>query len=1432
MYLIFDTETTGLPRDYNAPMSDVDNWPRLVQLAWQLHDQRGKLLSNHNYIIRPEGFTVPFNAEKVHGISTKRALEEGHELKTILGIFENDIAKAKYLVGHNVEFDINVVGSEFIRGTWGMPLTADRLDTKDLSTDFCAIPGGRGGKFKWPTLTELHQKLFGAGFGDAHDAAYDVDATARCFFGLLAHHIIQPETGVGIEEIVYEAPKLAAANFAQAKKSTTPTSAIGVPSIPHELVELKDAPFTHLHVHSQYSVLQATSEIPAMVSRAKALGMRAIAMTDHGNMMGAFNFVKEALSEDIKPILGCEFNLTRDRKNKANKDDGYQTVLIAKNKAGYHNLAKLSSYANIEGFYYLPRIDKELLVQYKSDLIATTGGLWGEVPYLILNVGETQAEEAFVWWIEQFGKDFYVELNRHGVPEEDKVNEVLLEFAQKYGVKYFAANNTYYNDKPDAKAHDILLCVKDGEKIEGPEKKPIKYVGKRGREFRFGFPNDEFYIKSPQEMKKLFADLPEAILCTQEIVDKIETYKLAREVLLPEFDIPQDFINPEDKTDGGKRGENAYLRFLTFEGAKKRYPIMTVEIQDRLDFELKTIEKTGYPGYFLIVQDFTRAAREMGVSVGPGRGSAAGSAVAYCTNITNVDPIAYDLLFERFLNPDRVSLPDIDIDFDDEGRQSVIDYVIQKYGSKQVAQIITYGTMAAKSAIRDTARVLNLPLADAGKLANLVPDIKLKTLFELAKNRPALLEKLKGQNELLASADELIRIAQGDDESARTINQATILEGSVRNLGIHPCGVIITPSDITNFVPVALAKDSDMVCTQFDNSVVESAGLLKMDFLGLKTLTLIKDAIKIIHERHGILLDADQLPTDDVKTYELFQRGETVGIFQYESPGMQKHMRDLKPTVFADLIAMNALYRPGPMAYIPSFIKRKHGQEPISYDLDDMKDYLEETYGITVYQEQVMLLSQKIADFTKGEADVLRKAMGKKQKDVLDKMKPKFIQQASEKGHDSKKLEKIWTDWEAFASYAFNKSHSTCYAWIAYQTAYLKAHYPAEYLASVLSNNMNDISQVTFFMEECKRMGIKVAGPDVNESKNKFTVNSAGEIRFGMAAIKGAGSAAVDAIIEEREKKGPYQNVFDFAKRVSAKALNKKTMEALAMAGGFDCFKEHHRRQYLESADGDLNLIEKATRYSQKVQQEAESAQVSLFGGSTGSMDIPLPTVAPLDPFSQLQQLNIEKEVIGLYISGHPLDQYKLEIEAFTNCHLPELSDLSGLKTKSEIKLAGSVSNFAHRMTKNGKPFGTLTMEDYHGAYTFFLFGEDYVKFKQYFMTGWHLFITGAITTKKWSDTNETEFKITSIMLLSEVRGKMVKGLRVNIDLDHLTLDLMEKLQKITEKHKGDAKLFFDVVDRKENISLELFSKKFSIDPSAAMIKELKEIPEIIYKIL
>ncbi|MEL0301711.1 MAG: DNA polymerase III subunit alpha, partial [Flavobacteriaceae bacterium] len=803
----------------------------------------------------------------------------------------------------------------------------------------------------------------------------------------------------------------------------------------------------------------------------------------------------------------------------------------------------LTSAAYVDGFYYVPRIDKELVKQYKDHLIVLSGNTYGEVPAKILNVGDRQAEEALQWWHGQFGEDFYIELMRHGEEGEDRANEVLIEFSRKYSIPFIATNNTYYTQKEEANAHDILLCVKEGEKQATP-------IG-RGRGFRYGFPNQEYYFKSSEEMKKLFQDIPEAILNIQALVDKIEPFELARDVLLPQFDIPEEYQVAKDPD--GKKGENNYLRYLTYEGAKQRYSELTEEITERIDFELDVIANTGYPGYFLIVQDFIAAARDMDVSVGPGRGSAAGSVVAYCLKITNIDPIEYDLLFERFLNPDRVSMPDIDIDFDDEGRGRVMDYVIEKYGSNQVAQIITYGTMAAKSSIRDTARVLDLPLGEADRIAKLLPNIKLGKIFDLSDKE--LKEKLRAEEVL--RVNEIKNLADEDSISGQTIQQAKVLEGSLRNTGIHACGVIITPDDITQFVPVATAKDSDLYVTQFDNSVVEDAGLLKMDFLGLKTLTLIKDTVKLVKYKHNIDLDPDSFPLDDVKTYELFQRGETVGIFQYESAGMQKYLKDLKPTVFADLIAMNALYRPGPLEYIPSFVDRKNGNEEITYDLPAMEEYLEETYGITVYQEQVMLLSQKLAGFSKGDADVLRKAMGKKIFSLLQKLKPQFIDGGKANGHPEEVLEKIWKDWEAFAAYAFNKSHSTCYAWIGYQTAYLKAHYPAEYMAAVLSNNMNDIKQVTFFMEECRRMGLKVLGPDVNESFYKFTVNDEQAIRFGMGAVKGVGRGAVETIIEHR-KEGKYSSIFDLTQRIDLRAANKKALENLTLAGGMDSFEGTH----------------------------------------------------------------------------------------------------------------------------------------------------------------------------------------------------------------------------------------------------------------------------------
>lgn len=1420
MFLIFDTETTGLPKNYNAPVSDSDNWPRMVQLAWQLHDVDGKLITNKNFIVKPDGYDIPIGVSKVHGITTERALRDGHDLQFVLEEFNKDLQKSTYNVGHNIEFDINIVGAEFYRLAIDTAIANLKvIDTMKSAIDYCAIPGGRGGRFKFPSLTDLHTKLFGEAFADAHDAAYDVDATAKCFFGLITNRVIHPQEITDLDGVTYEAPQLEEANFADQKKqeeSVTINTSVEVPE------ELKNAQFVHLHNHSQFSILQSTTRVEDLVAKAKEFEMDAIALTDHGNMMATFHFVREALKNDIKPIVGCEFYLCQNRNEKSYKDDGFQTVLIAKNKNGYQNLIKLASYANIDGFYYVPRIDRELLLEYKEDLIALTGGIWGEIPNKILFEGRQQAEEALLWWKEHFKDDFYIELNRHGIEEENEINKILLEYATKHSIKYVGCNNTYYANKKDAESHDVLLCIRDARSVSQPK----KYIGKRGREFRFGFPNEEFYIKSGEEMKQLFADLPDAITTTQEIADKIESFELERDVLLPKFNIPDEFKDERDLTDSSlKIGENNYLRHITYEGAKKRYGEITDEISERLDFELEVIKNTGYPGYFLIVEDFIREARNMGVSVGPGRGSAAGSAVAYCTGITNIDPIKYDLLFERFLNPDRISMPDIDIDFDDDGRQKVIDYVINKYGSNQVAQIITYGTMAAKSSIRDTARVLDLPLSDAGRLAGLIPDIKLNKIFNL--NEDELKNKL-GRQEDLVRANELKTIAKSDNLEGKTVNQALAIEGTMRNTGIHACGIIITPDDITNYVPVALAKDSDMTCTQFDNSVAEDAGLLKMDFLGLKTLTLIKDACEIVKDRHGVELDPEAFDIEDKKTYELFQRGETIGIFQYESPGMQKHMRSLKPTVFADLIAMNALYRPGPMEYIPSFINRKHGEEEVVYDLPEMEEYLKETYGITVYQEQVMLLSQKLADFTKGEADVLRKAMGKKQKAVLDKMKPQFVNQAAEKGHPEETLEKIWKDWEAFAAYAFNKSHSTCYAWIAFQTAYLKAHYPAEYMASVLSNNMNDIKSVTFFMDECKRMGIPVLGPDVNESVLKFTVNKKGEIRFGLGAMKGVGGKAVESIIAERNENGPFTSIFDLTRRIDLRAANKKTLESLALGGGFDSFPNIHRAQYFSEDDGVI-FLEKAIRYGNKYQDNQNSAQVSIFDGVEGE-EIDEPTIPSCEEWSTLEKLNYEKEVVGIFISGHPLDDFEVEIKNFARGNLTFLSNLPKIKGK-ELALPSICTGVQDRLTKKGKPFGILEVEDYHTSYEFFVFGDDYIKLKPYFVQGQFLFIKGKAQPRPWSkDPNELEFKISSIELLSELREKQVKQITVNVENTDVTDELIEKIAVLIEQHKGKCDFRINVKDDKEGV-ICLSSRTARVDVSDELLHQIKSIKELSYKL-
>lgn len=1393
MYLIFDTETTGIPRNKTAPISDLENWPRLVQIAWQLHDSRGKLLSHHNYLIKPEGFDIPYKAEQIHGISTKRALAEGHELKKVLTTFAEDLSMTAELVGHNIEFDINIIGAEFLRKE--LPtntfLNLAKLDTGIASTEFCQLSGGIGGRLKMPRLVELHEKLFGKDFGGAHDAAYDVAATARCFFGLVKKKVVSPFDSTPVSEIDYEEPNLDAANFSRKEKKKDAGY-----SLEKQSGKSIAGVYCHLHVHSQYSVLQATPEIKALVSKAKEASMPAVAITDFGNMYGAFKFVQEALAHEIKPIVGCEFYIAEERKKlkftKDNPDKRYNQVLLAKNKNGYQNLTKLSSIGFTEGLYGIhPRIDKPLVEAYKQDLIATTGALTSEIPYLILHVGERQAEEAFVWWHTQFGEDFYVELNRHGLAEEDHVNEVMLRFAKKYKVKYFAANEVYYLDKEEANAHDVLLCIKEGEFKSTP-------IGE-GRGKRYGLANTEYYFKSQDEMKSIFRDMPEAIETIAEIVEKIESYSLERNVLLPKFDIPKGFKSEDD-----------YLRHLTYEGAMKKYGVISDALRERIDFELETIRKTGYPGYFLIVQDFTSKAREMGVSVGPGRGSAAGSAVAYCIGITNVDPIRYDLLFERFLNPDRISLPDIDIDFDDEGRDKVLQYVIEKYGKNQVAQIITYGTMAAKSSIRDCARVMELPLSEANFLAKMVPERPGTTL-----------------NSAFQEVKELSDIKKGTDLKADVIKQAMVLEGSIRNTGTHACGVIITPDELTKFVPVSTARDSDMLVTQFDNSVVESAGLLKMDFLGLTTLTIIKTALKNIKKSKGIDIDIDTVPLDDVKTYQLFQRGETSGTFQFESVGMQKYLRQLKPDKFEDLIAMNALYRPGPMEYIPEFINRKHGRALIKYDLPEVEEFLAETYGITVYQEQVMLLSQKLAGFSKGDADVLRKAMGKKQKSVLDKMKDKFIEGCRKNGHAKEICEKIWTDWEAFAQYAFNKSHSTCYSLVAYHTAYLKANFPAEYMAAVLTHSQSNLENVTFFIEECRSQGIKVLGPHVNESGVYFEVNKEGEIRFGLGAIKGAGDAAVEAIIQEREAHGPFEDLFEFAKRVSARSVNKKTFECLALSGAFDCFTGIHRRQYVFARDGDSSLIEKAMKYAARTQQDAQNAQASLFGGTSGTA-MPKPKIENVEPYSELEKLGLEKEVIGIYISGHPLNNFQFELETFCNASCAVLNDLNLLEGK-DIRVGGIVSFVEHRTTKNGKPFGKFVLEDFSGNSgkdAFTLFGESYLKFRNFMNVGWFLFVEGNVLRSTWGAQN-IEFKVRNIELLNDIAQKRLMGVAMRVPVQAISTQFIDAVETICKKYPGNAALQVYIKDEFEPIQVESLSRNYRLKAVNDCLQDLKKLAEI-----
>lgn len=1168
--------------------------------------------------------------------------------------------------------------------------------------------------------------------------------------------------------------------------------------------------FSHLHCHSQFSLLDGAASIPGMMAKAKEDGMRAVALTDHGNMFGVFNFVNEANKQGVIPVVGCEFYVVEDRHRKSftggDRDRRFHQLMLAKDQRGYQNLSTLCSLGFIDGLYSkFPRIDRELIRKHKEGIIATTCCIGAEVPQAIVHKGEEEAEKIFLEWLDIFGEDYYIELQRHNIEDidgtgmsQEDVNQVLLKWSEKYNVPAIATNDSHYVEEEDFNAHDILLCINTGDLKSTP-------VGD-GKGYRFGFPNSQFFFKTQAEMGQLFSDIPQVLDNTNLIVDKITPPELKRDILLPHFTLPEGFTD-----------QNEYLRHLAYEGARKRYGEITSEISERLDFELATIANTGYPGYFLIVQDFTSVARKLGVSVGPGRGSAAGSAVAYCIGVTNVDPIKYDLLFERFLNPERISMPDIDIDFDDIGRQKVIDYVVDKYGKNNVAQIITYGSMAAKSAIRDVSRVLDLPLNQADRLAKLVPDLSLNKSLNMEEKE--LKQKLN--SEQLENARTLREIAGGKSAESEVLKEALLLEGSVRNTGVHACGVIITPDDIKQYVPVTVAKDSELLLTQFDNNVVESAGLLKMDFLGLRTLSIINSCVELVEERHGIKLVPDDFPLDDELTYKLFQKGHTVGIFQFESDGMKKHLKSLGPTRFEDLIAMNALYRPGPMDYIPDFIKRKKGTQEIVYDDPDMEEFLAETYGITVYQEQVMLLSQKLAGFTKGEADALRKAMGKKKRDIIDEMKPKFIEGAKERGHDEKVMEKVWTDWESFAQYAFNKSHSTCYSLIAYQTAFLKAHYPAEFMAAVLTNNMSDIKKVGFFMEECKNMGIKVLGPDVNESKLSFTVNDNGEVRFGMAAVKGVGENAARELIRERTENGLYQGLFDMTKRVDLKMVNKKSLEALALAGAFDNFEGCHRAMLMEKVDADTYTgMELAHRYGADYQRNQNAAQASLFGEGSAA-ELSEPRLPEVEPWNMMQALKKEKEVIGMYISAHPLDPFKAEMELFSTHHTGQLEELAHLNNQT-IKIGGIISEVAERTTKSQKPLIIFTIEDYKGKFKFFLFGDDCAKFRGYLTQDSLIFLTGKVQ-ERYFDKTQFEIKVQSISYLADVRSKMLEDVTLELPVSNLDDLLVDRLVELTEETPGNVRLKVELLDMQEEYKVRMKPKEKRVNFNDEWLRFIEE---------
>ena len=1167
-------------------------------------------------------------------------------------------------------------------------------------------------------------------------------------------------------------------------------------------------PFVHLHVHSQYSILDGMAPVKSLVDKAVADGMRGMAITDHGNMFGIkelHDYVnklnkKRGDDEKFKPIFGCEVYVARKNRHEHidKRDIGYHLILLAKNLKGYKNLIKIVSHAWTEGFYSHPRTDHSELEKYHEGIICCSACLGGEVPQMIMGGRMQEARETIQWFKSVFGDDYYLELQRHKATvaranhetyeKQCLVNEALIQFAHELDIKLVCTNDSHFVNEEDADAHERLICLSTGKKLSDEN---IMLYSKQE------------WFKTQEEMNEVFADVPEALQNTSEIVDKIEIYSIDHAPILPDFPLPEGFKN-----------EDEYLRYLVYEGAKERWPDLTEEQRERLDFELETIKNMGFPGYFLIVQDYIRMAPKLGCSVGPGRGSAAGSAVAYCLGITKIDPLKYDLLFERFLNPDRISLPDIDTDFDDDGRAAVLNYVTEKYGAEKVAHIVTYGTMAAKSAIKDVARVEDLPLSESNRLAKFIPS----TPNEMPEDKNGKKYKITVKNCLECFNDFRAELENPDPRVGETIRYAEKLEGSVRSTGVHACGVIIGRDDITDWVPVSTATDSDgekIIVTQYEGGVIESTGLIKMDFLGLKNLSIIKDALAGIKLNHGIDIDIEKIPIDDPKTYELYCKGKTSGTFQFESAGMQKYLIELHPTCFEDLIAMNALYRPGPMDYIPQFINRKQGREPIEYDIPCMEKYLKETYGITVYQEQVMLLSRQLAGFTRGQSDTLRKAMGKKQIDKMNELEALFYEGGEKNGHDKKVLNKIWEDWKKFASYAFNKSHATCYSWVAYQTAYLKANYPSEYMAAVLSSNLNDVDKLSKYMDECRAMGIEVLGPNINESYKNFSATRDGRIRFGLAGIKGVGVSCVDSIVEERDKNGPYKDVFDFVQRINQGACNRKALESMALAGAFDDFKEIKREDFFETNNRGEVFSDILMRFGQRYQQSQQEMQNSLFG-AFGAIEVATPPIPNAEPWSQLERLNRERDLVGMYLSAHPLDPYYIEVNYGCDTPLAEVKNRDDQIDK-ELTMGGLVVDFQTRMGKKGQ-FGILKIEDYTGSFEFMLFGNKFVDYQKYGVTGFAIVVRGAYE-KGYNDN--VRFNVHSIDLLENMKGKMLKNLVISLSDDDLNkVDFLKPYLGAQDDNRCD--LYFRMKDHQSGNYVMLRAKR-PIAVNKKLMETMKE---------